>query len=61
MTGDDPLKISRKVPIGLKREASLSKGILKRMVAKIVVSHLLELSLQKPGADVCLFNFGSAA
>ena len=39
--------VSRKVPNGLKRKTFLSKGILKRKTAKIFVSHLLELSLQK--------------
>ena len=39
--------VSRKVPKELKRKASLSKSILKRKTAKIFVSHLLQLSLQK--------------
>ena len=47
---------------GLKRKASLSKGILKRKTAKIFVLHLLQLSLQKKkNANLCLFNIGSAA
>ena len=37
-----------------------SKGILKRNTAKIFVSHLLHISLQKSGANLCLFNIGSA-
>ena len=52
--------VSRKVPKGLRRKASLSKGILKRRTAKIFVLRLLELSLQKNGANLCLFNIGSA-
>ena len=39
--------VSRKVPSGLRRQASLWKGILKCKTAKIFVSRLLELSLQK--------------
>ena len=46
----------------LKRKASLSKGILKRTTAGIFVSRLLELSLKKKqtGANLRLFNIGSA-
>ena len=39
--------VSRKVSKGLKRKASLSKGILKGQTAKIFILHLLQLSLQK--------------
>ena len=39
--------VYRKVPKGFNRKAFLSKGILKRETAKIFVSLLLELSLQK--------------
>ena len=39
--------VYRKVPKGFNRKAFLSKGILKRETAKIFVSRLLELSLQK--------------
>ena len=49
-----------KAPKELKRKASLSKGILKRKTAKIFCSHLLQLSLKKTGANLCLFNIGSA-
>ena len=52
--------VSRKVPKELKRKASLSKGILRRKTAEIFVSHLLQLSFQKNGANLCLFNIGSA-
>ena len=37
-----------------------AQGILKRKTAKIFVSRLLQLSLQKTGANLCLFNIGSA-
>ena len=39
--------VSRKVPNGFKLKASLSKDTSKRKTAKIFVSRLLELSLQK--------------
>ena len=45
----------------LKRKVSLSRGVLKRTTARIFVSRLLELSLEKKtGANLCLFNIGSA-
>ena len=44
----DSMKVvSRKLQNGLKRKAYLSEGILKSKTAKIFVSRLLELSLQK--------------
>ena len=39
----------------LKRKASLSKGILKRKTAKIFVSHLLHLSLQKKTVQIFVY------
>ena len=40
-------RFSESAERGLKRKAALSKGTLKRKTAKIFVSRLLELSLQK--------------